>query len=76
MKAELEPAFVSLEEAATFLGISRSSAYRLAERDELPVQTRRAGRRWIVSIAALREFADKASEPVTPPPSRRLRAVR
>lgn len=70
----LEPAFVSIEDAAAFLAISRSNAYRLADRGQLP-GAQKMGGRWIVAIEALRSFAAKAAE-LPPAPTRRLRAVR
>jgi excisionase family DNA binding protein len=50
---------VSLPEAASLLGISRSFAYVLAERGELPVI--RLGRRQLVPKAALSKMMRAAS---------------
>ncbi len=44
---------LTVDEAATRLGISRTLAYELAGRDELPVPTFRLGRRMVVSRVAL-----------------------
>lgn len=73
MTVELEPAFVSIDQAATFLGISRSTAYRLAKAGTFPVPVVAVGGRRIVHLAALRAFADDAAASSTP---RRLRFVR
>lgn len=73
MKGALEPAFTSLEEAATFLGISRSTAYRLARSGRFPVRVVEVGGRRVVSIEALQALAASAAEPVPAP--RRLRSV-
>ena len=45
---------VSVEEAASALGISRASAYRAAARDELPAI--RIGRRIVIRRAALEQL--------------------
>ena len=49
---------LSVEEAANLLGISRSLAYELAARGELPVL--RLGRRIVVPRAALERLLDAA----------------
>lgn len=46
---------LDIPEVAAWLGISRSAAYDLASRDALPVPVIRAGRRLLVSRAALEE---------------------
>lgn len=46
---------LDIPEVAAWLGISRSAAYELASRDALPVPVIRAGRRLLVSRAALEE---------------------
>jgi excisionase family DNA binding protein len=51
---------VSVDEAAEMLGISRSFAYELCARGQLP--TLRLGRRLIVPRRALRELIDAAEE--------------
>ncbi len=48
------PALMSVPEAAIFLGLSRSSAYRYAEAGLLPIK--RFGRRVYVVRARLHEF--------------------
>lgn len=45
------PPFISVQEAATLIGLSRSSAYRAVERGELPVV--RLGGRLHVPVARL-----------------------
>ncbi len=52
------PALVAVPVAAKLLGLSRSTAYRLASADELPV--RRLGGRVYVVTARLREFLEAA----------------
>ena len=73
MSADLEPAFVSIDDAAKFLGISRSAAYRAARSRQLPGAAR-VGGRWVVAIAGLRDFADQAAASIPERP-RRLRGV-
>lgn len=46
---------ISLREAATVLGISDATAYRLAEQGEFPVPLLRAGRRYLVPTQPLIE---------------------
>ena len=55
MTAELPRLFVSIPEAAKALGISRTFAYELAERGDLP--TRQLGRRKLVPVCALERMA-------------------
>ena len=54
--ASASPALISVPEAANRLGISRSSAYRLAEAGELP--TRRLGGRVYVIAAQLNDLIE------------------
>jgi excisionase family DNA binding protein len=44
---------LTIPEVAAALGVARSTAYELAATDRLPVPTIRAGRRLLVSRAAL-----------------------
>ena len=44
---------LTIPEVAAVLGLARSTAYELAATDRLPVPTIRAGRRLLVSRAAL-----------------------
>ena len=53
MKADSPPLTLTVEEAAHRLGISRTLAYELARRDELPVRVIRLGRRLVVPEPAL-----------------------
>lgn len=46
-------ATATLGEVASLLGIGRSTAYELAQRDALPIPVIRLGRRLVVSRAAL-----------------------
>jgi excisionase family DNA binding protein len=46
-------ATATLGEVAALLGIGRSTAYELAQRDALPIPVIRLGRRMVVSRAAL-----------------------
>ena len=59
-------ATATLGEVAALLGIGRSTAYELAQRDALPVPVIRLGRRLVVSRAALDRVL--AAEP-TPRPA-------
>jgi excisionase family DNA binding protein len=52
---------MSVPEAATFLGLSRASAYRYAEAGLLP--TKRFGRRIYVVRARLNEFLESTGSP-------------
>lgn len=52
---------ISIDEAARVLGISRLSAYKLANKGELP-GAMRLGRRFVVSIAALNRALDPEAE--------------
>lgn len=54
------PALISVPSAASLLGLSRSSAYRLAAADELPV--RRLGGRIYIVTARLQAFLDADQE--------------
>lgn len=51
---EDEQMTVTVDQAARILGVSRSMAYLLVHRGELPA--RRIGRRWVVLRAGLTEF--------------------
>ena len=50
----MEKLTYSIKEAAEVLGISRSLAYELAKKDEIPV--RRLGGRLVVPVKALEQF--------------------
>ena len=49
---------LTIPEVAAALGLARSTAYELAAADRLPVPTIRAGRRLLVSRAALERVLD------------------
>lgn len=49
---------LTIPEVAAALGPARSTAYELAAADRLPVPTIRAGRRLLVSCAALERVLD------------------
>lgn len=51
---------VSLTEAAKMLGVSRSTAYSLAAKNEFPLPIIRIGKQLKVSRQKLREFVDAA----------------
>lgn len=53
----MTPLLVSVEEAATALGIGRSKAYELIASGELPFM--RIGRRTLVPTKALSEWVDR-----------------
>ena len=55
----MEKLFVSVEEAADALGVSRNHAYLMRQRGELP--TLQFGKRLLVPVKALREMADRAA---------------
>ncbi len=61
---------LTIPEVAAALGLARSTAYELAAADRLPVPTIRAGRRLLVSRAALDRLIDggvaRYPEPNTP----------
>ena len=64
-KRQQRPATMTVEEAASALGISRSLAYELAKADRLPAPVIRLGRRLVVSREGLeralaREAASRA----------------
>jgi excisionase family DNA binding protein len=50
-----QKATMTIEEAASLLGINRNTAYEKALRGELP-GARRLGRRWLVSRAVLERW--------------------
>ena len=58
---------ITVEEAASLLGIGRSAAYEAARRGQLP--TRRLGRRLLVPVPALLEWlrAPALQEQAMPP---------
>lgn len=60
-RASPRPATLTLSEAATVLGISRSTAYELARTGELPAL--RLGRRLVVPIRALDQLLESVSVP-------------
>jgi len=53
---------ISVEEAASLLGIGRSAAYDAARRGQLP--TRRLGRRLFVPVPAFLAWLGSTSEPI------------
>ena len=61
----MERQTVTVEEAAQFLGISRSTAYEAVRRGELPVI--RIGRRYVVPRQALERMLSEAWEQRYPP---------
>ena len=56
------PATISLEQAGDLLGVSRRTAYRAAQRGQIP--TIRIGRRWFVPTARLLELLGLSLEDV------------
>jgi excisionase family DNA binding protein len=61
------PAVITVAEAAVLLGLSRSSAYRAAERGELPVI--RLGGRMRVPVARLQALVGLTQRATTPQPA-------
>jgi excisionase family DNA binding protein len=57
-------ATVSVAEAARVMGIGSSTAYRLIEADEFPVQPRRVGGTWKILRADLERWAAGDVRPV------------
>ncbi|GAB3966949.1 hypothetical protein GCM10027615_15400 [Plantactinospora veratri] len=55
--------------AGSIFGLSRSSAYELAQRDILPVPTIRIGTRYRVSVAAILAALGATVEHLQPPPT-------
>ena len=54
---------LTIPEVVAVLGLARSTAYELAATDRLPVPTIRAGRRVLVSRAALERVLDGGAAP-------------
>ncbi len=54
---------LTIPEVAAALGLARSTAYELAATDRLPVPTIRAGRRLLVSRAALERVLETGVVP-------------
>lgn len=52
----IEPIFVSVQEAADALNITRGEMYKLAKGG--PITSKLHGRRRLVSVDSLREYAD------------------
>ena len=52
------PQTLTLGQAATLLGIGRSTAYELARRGDFPVPVLRVGRSVKVSVKAIEEFLE------------------
>lgn len=63
MKAPTEPATLSIPAAAERLGIGRSLAYALVQRDEFPVRVLRLGTRRLVSRVELERYLAGEVEP-------------
>lgn len=59
VEAVADRSTITVEEAASLLGIGRSAAYEAARRGQLP--TRRLGRRLFVPVPALLEWLGAAS---------------
>ncbi len=55
-----------LEDAATFLGISRTTAYELAATGRFPVRLFRVGKSYRVPTAALRRLLELDGPPLPP----------
>lgn len=58
----IEPIFVSVKEAAAILGLSTWEVYDLTSGDEPKIAVRFHGKRKLVSVASLREFADSLAD--------------
>lgn len=55
--AELEPIFVSVKQAADMLGVTAWSVYQLLGDPASSLESRYFGKRRLVSLASLREYA-------------------
>jgi excisionase family DNA binding protein len=53
----MEPAFVSVLEAAQFLGLPRTTVYTLIEKGEFPADVKRLGKRLRINRAQLLALA-------------------
>lgn len=53
----IDPIFVSVKDAAAALGVSTWQMYQLVSGDDAVIDARRAGKRVLVSVEALREYA-------------------
>jgi excisionase family DNA binding protein len=60
----IEPIFVSVKEAAKALGISPWSCYQLL--DAKAIESKYLGRRRLVSVASLRQYATSLNDYPTP----------
>lgn len=56
------PATISVQQAGDLLGVSRRTAYRAADRGQIP--TIRIGRRWFVPTARLLDLLGMSAEDV------------
>jgi hypothetical protein len=54
----IEPIFVSVKEAAQALGVSTWALYELLDDEARPIDSRYKGRRRLVSVKSLREYAE------------------
>lgn len=55
--AKLEPIFVSVKQAADMLNVTPWSVYQLLGEKDCPLDSRYFGKRRLVSVASLREYA-------------------
>jgi hypothetical protein len=56
VREDVEPIFVSVQQAMVMLGLSRNQTYKLL--DQRVIESRYFGRRRLVVLASLREFAE------------------
>lgn len=57
MVNEIQPYFVAVNDGAKYVGVRRSTFYKLVAEGKIPLV--KLGRRSLVPVAALREFADQ-----------------
>jgi excisionase family DNA binding protein len=60
MQTEVKPAWVSYEEAQRFVGLGRTTLWRLASAGE--IKTARVGRAVRINVDSLHEYMERASQ--------------
>ena len=62
MQTELNPAWVSYEEAQRLVGLGRTTLWRLASTEE--IKTAKVGRAVRIDVQSLLEYMERASEQI------------
>lgn len=60
MVSEIDPLFVPINDGAKIIGLGRSKFYELVAAKRIPLV--KLGRKSLVSVASLREFADSLTK--------------